>query len=214
MTQLLDYYGTELFSTQKNIAISIGPSGKQRAQNFYATHSMLICFTIWLIWLFISFYLPQNFLASVTHISTIMLPQENFSKQSHRLTRSQGPPPHEWDIIFVQNFLRWRCEPPSHLLLHSLPIIFPLPFYSYLLLLSSFCFPTSLSLMFLLLISLPFSQLLFYLCPFSFCSLSQLLFCNSRIIRTKIRRMRMSVKRALCFDFNLLLSFEGRHRDL
>lgn len=105
-------------------------------------------------------------------------------------------------------------EPPSHLLLHSLPIIFPLPFYSYLLLLSSFCFPTSLSLMFLLLISLPFSQLLFYLCPFSFCSLSQLLFCNSRIIRTKIRRMRMSVKRALCFDFNLLLSFEGRHRDL
>ena len=100
----------------------------------------------------------------------------------------------------------------SHLLLHSLPIIFPLPFSSYLLLLSSFCFPTSLSLMFLLLISLPFSQLLFYLCPFSFCSLSQLLFCNSRIIRTKIRRM--SVKRALCFDFNLLLSFEGRHRDL
>ena len=113
MTQLLDYYGTELFSNQKNIAISIGPSGKQRAQNFYAAHSMLICFTIWLIWLFISFYLPQNFLASVTHISTIMLPQENFSKQSHRLTRSQGPPPHEWDIIFVQNFLRWRCEPPS-----------------------------------------------------------------------------------------------------
>ena len=131
MTQLLDYYGTELFSNQKNIAISIGPSGKQRAQNFYATHSMLICFTIWLIWLFISFYLPQNFLASVTHISTIMLPQENFSKQSHRLTRSQGPPPHEWDIIFVQNFLRLSHRATFYSILFLSSFLFhSIPFFS------------------------------------------------------------------------------------